>query len=259
MGNQSTLKKDKSIKNDLLCMEDTWDQAALSRDKFIKKIGINIEVRGVKGNAYFMQLCHNALLKSEDALELGTGTGAVPIFVGHLGKKMICVDSSLNMLKIAKTNCRKFCNISFKKASMNKLPFSDCHFDLIIKRLAPDNLNELSRVLKKRGTFLNLTNGELDAIELRKLFKKEHHQGIKEYRAMLKNNNFKIVEEKIFKFKEIYRKPSELIAVLEAAPIFEDFFENKKHYKKIIYEYFKNKKEFVLTRQKYITRGTKTI
>lgn len=236
-----------------------YNETAYKRNKFIKKIGKNIEIQGVKGNAYFMQRCHEAVLKSEKILELGTGTGVVPSFIGYLGKEMVCVDNSANMLKVARRNCGKIKNIKFVKADINKLPFSDNYFDLIIKRLAPDNLIELSRVLKLGGMFLNLTNCELDGIEIRKLFGKPAHLGLNEYRNMLKDNNYKIVKEKVFKFKEIYHSQSYLMSMLEIAPIVDDFHKNKQYYKKIISECFKGKNKFTLTRHKYVSSGIKAI
>ncbi|HBB04799.1 TPA: hypothetical protein DCZ39_08165 [Patescibacteria group bacterium] len=44
------------------------------------------------------------------------------------------------MLKLAKENCSMYDNVLFMKEDIHALTFRDGNFDLIIKRLAPDDL-----------------------------------------------------------------------------------------------------------------------
>ncbi|MCF7835270.1 radical SAM protein [Candidatus Gracilibacteria bacterium] len=234
-----------------------YNDSAIFRDKFISKIGHGIVIKGEKGNKDFYGLIHNYLLNSDLTLEIGTGTGIVPKTLGKLGKNIISVDFSKNMLKVAKKNCEIYNNIVFKKEDINKLSFKDQTFNLIIKRLAPDNLNQIFRVLKDSGNFINFTNGENDGKELKEMFGFPYHESVSSYRDKLIKQGFNILYEKEFQFEEIYESFDVLANMLNIAPIIPDFLDKKEYYLDKIKKYFNKHKSFILTRHKYLTNAKK--
>jgi len=104
--------------------------------------------------------------QSAKILDLCTGTGDL---AGILQKtytdcKIIGMDFSENMLKIAK---EKYPNIEFIEADCTQLPFEDELFDLCVISFGLRNtediskaLQEIHRVLKKDGYFINIDLGK---------------------------------------------------------------------------------------------------
>lgn len=236
-----------------------YNNTATKREKFINDFGKKIKIEGAKGNQAFLQLARSLITQSGLTLEIGTGTGVMPCWLGPLNKKMICVDFSANMLKIAKKNCKNFPNIKFIKADLNFLPFKKNTFDLVIKRLASDNLKEVRRVLKQNGSFLNFTNGQKDGKELKEMFGLSLHESTQEYRKKLLNYGFTLKLSKKFLFKEIYHDLKILIKILEITPLLPDFSEKKQMYTSKLKQHFLKNDLFILTRHKYLTYAVKTI
>lgn len=239
-------------------MEDFYQKTAKKRDLFIKEIGQKISIEGEKGNRHFMQLCEQQILKSNNILEIGTGTGTIPLWLGHLNREMTCIDGSAAMVKIAQKNCQDHTHITFLQADLNNLPFANNSVDLIIKRLAPDNLKEINRVLKKNGRFLNLTNGEKDAVEIKNLFCLPVHEGVANYNDQLQKSGFLVKKSKEFTFYEKYHSCDDLIRMLEIAPIAPEALLIKKSSKNKLEKIFNKDGVFILTRHKYVTEATKT-
>jgi len=107
-----------------------------------------------------------------DILDMGTGTGEIPIGICSNVKSINAIDFSPEMIRIAhkKANKKGIKNISFLVKDSNQLDFRDNSFDviLIINLLhvvpKPENIiNEAKRLIKKEGkiivvTFLNNEN-----------------------------------------------------------------------------------------------------
>nr|MDD3720748.1 class I SAM-dependent methyltransferase [Candidatus Gracilibacteria bacterium] len=236
---------------------DFYNTSAKKRKKFYDDNGHKIIIHGVKGNQSFYKMVDLFIRISDSIIELGTGLGIVPKTIGYIGKDMISMDFSEEMLNIAKENCKEYKNITFKKGNINNIPYGDNLFDLVIKRLAPDNLKEISRILIPNGIFINFTNGEYDAIELKKLFNLPPHESINEFRTKLIDSNFDILYEGEFTFLEEYKDIDTLVKMLEIAPIIEDFYLNKEKYILVLEKLFKDNKSFFLTRHKYLTNARK--
>lgn len=234
-----------------------YNDSAIFRDKFISKIWHWIVIKWEKWNKDFYWLIHNYLLNSDLTLEIWTGTWIVPKTLWKLWKNIISVDFSKNMLKVAKKNCEIYNNIVFKKEDINKLSFKDQTFNLIIKRLAPDNLNQIFRVLKDSWNFINFTNWENDWKELKEMFWFPYHESVSSYRDKLIKQWFNILYEKEFQFEEIYESFDVLANMLNIAPIIPDFLDKKEYYLDKIKKYFNKHKSFILTRHKYLTNAKK--
>ena len=69
--------------------------------------------------------------KSKEILEVGSGSGALSVFLSHLGYKVISVDNDEGVLNIAKKNSAYLNGkVTFQKADAYNLPFNNDSFDL---------------------------------------------------------------------------------------------------------------------------------
>ena len=107
----------------------------------------------------------------DEVLECACGTGAISIYIAQKCKKLIATDFSDGMLKQALKKCRHFKNVTFQKADITKLEFTDASFDKVVAgnviHLLPEPekaLDELKRVTKAGGTiiiptYINMSKG----------------------------------------------------------------------------------------------------
>jgi|SRR3989344_1852443 len=94
-------------------------------------------------------------------LEVGCGTAYISLFFAKRGYLATCLDINPKILKIAQKNFTKEgIRAKFVLADASHLPFKNCQFDVVTSfgllehfhNPAPI-INEMSRVLKKRGLF----------------------------------------------------------------------------------------------------------
>ena len=102
-------------------------------------------------------------------LECACGTGAITACIAEKCRKLIATDFAPGMLKQAARKCRKFSNVSFKKADITCIRCADARFDKVVAgnviHLLPDpgkTLTELERVVKPGGriiipTYINMS------------------------------------------------------------------------------------------------------
>lgn len=234
-----------------------YNSSAVKRKEFYESVWQKMLIHWIKWNQTFYEIVDKYIRKSDSVIELWTWLWIVPRTIWYIGKDMISMDFSEEMLSIAKENCKKYKNITFKKWDINNIPFVNNSFDLVLKRLAPDNVKEINRILINGWSFINFTNWENDAIELKQLFEFEPHESTKEFREKLLENDFEILYEWEFTFLEEYKDINTLSKMLEIAPIIEDFYINKDKYIWKLKELFKDNKSFFLTRHKYLTNARK--
>ena len=103
-------------------------------------------------------------IKNKKILDAGCGSGIRSKILARKGAKVIGVDISKNMLDIAREYCKGL-KIRFDKASIDKLPYKNNSFDIIIASLVIHYLKnpnkafkEFHRVLKKGGILIFSTN-----------------------------------------------------------------------------------------------------
>jgi ubiquinone/menaquinone biosynthesis C-methylase UbiE len=114
---------------------------------------------------YILEPFTDILNKNIIILDLGCGMGRLsyPIAIRYPNIKMIGIDISPEMIKIAKQNAKDLKNIKYKindgvslseidNDSIN-LVFSMTTFQHIPNKIAQGYINEISRVLKKQGKF----------------------------------------------------------------------------------------------------------
>jgi SAM-dependent methyltransferase len=81
--------------------------------------------------------------KNKEILEVGSGSGALSIFLSHLGYKIISIDNDEEVLNIARRN-NAYLNgkVTFKKADAYRLPFKDNSFDLCFSQGFFEHFND---------------------------------------------------------------------------------------------------------------------
>jgi len=106
---------------------------------------------------------------TDDVLECACGTGAISVCIASKCKSLIATDLADGMLKQTKKKCKKFNNVSIKRADITNIKCKDQSFDKVVAgnviHLLPDPkkaLKELERVVKKDGmiiipTYINIS------------------------------------------------------------------------------------------------------
>ena len=106
---------------------------------------------------------------TDEVLECACGTGAITVCIAEKCRRVIATDFASGMLKQAARKCRKFSNVSFKKADITSIKCKDDRFDKVVAgnviHLLPDPgkaLAELERVVKPGGkiiipTYINMS------------------------------------------------------------------------------------------------------
>lgn len=68
-------------------------------------------------------------------LDVGTGPGIIAFFLAELGKKVMGIDLSENMIQIARRNARDYnLDVDFRVGDAENLPFDDESFDAVVNR-----------------------------------------------------------------------------------------------------------------------------
>ena len=126
---------------------------------FIKKL----ELQALETAEERIPLYLEVGLKDADLiLDVGCGSGMVTRDIAHLTKgKVIGVDGSSDMIKVAKKILHDYDNVELQVANANDLPFDDDTFDIVTCNLflmwADDPqkvVNEMARVTKSGGIVL---------------------------------------------------------------------------------------------------------
>ena len=106
---------------------------------------------------------------TDEVLECACGTGAITVCIAEKCRRLIATDFATGMLKQAVRKCRKYRNVSFKRADITNLKCRDERFDKVVAgnviHLLPDPqtaLKELERVVKPGGkiiipTYINMS------------------------------------------------------------------------------------------------------
>ncbi|RQW81049.1 MAG: class I SAM-dependent methyltransferase [Methanothrix sp.] len=95
-------------------------------------------------------------------LDVGTGPGFIAFLLAELGKKVVGIDLSEDMIKIANRNAKELgFNVDFKVSDAENLPFDDESFDAVVNRHVlwtlpnPERAtHEWKRVLRPGGTLI---------------------------------------------------------------------------------------------------------
>ena len=154
-----------------------------------------------------------SFFKGAKILDLCTGTGDMSGFIKekYPESEIIGLDISSKMLEIAR---KKHPDINFIQGDASKMPFNDNEFDFIISTFGFRNIkdkisaiNEIKRVLKKDGYFLQLDFGKsglmpfFDFIIL--FFARIFSKDFEAYKYLIKSKNeFLSPKELVEEFKK---------------------------------------------------------
>jgi ubiquinone/menaquinone biosynthesis C-methylase UbiE len=151
---------------------------------------------------------------NDRVLDLACGPGFVALEFARHAREVVGVDLTAEMLKKARALARRegFKNVTFRRANVNRLPFPNGSFDLVVTRASfhhfPEPgrvLREIARVIKKTGRILisdNTSKNDPEKSrlqnELEKLRDPSHVEmlPLKKWRRLFKNAGLRVVKEK---------------------------------------------------------------
>lgn len=173
--------------------------------------------------------------KDEIALDIGCADGKFTLSVAPFFRKVYGIDTSKVNLDIAKSHSgdERSKNVVYSLQDANHTSFEDSFFDLAYCRRGPSYYQEYHRVLKTKGHYLEIGIGELDTVELRKIFGRGQNYGEWDNSTLGKNLKalgglgFKVIFAENFHYFEYYPSYEELDLFLQGVPIFEDFDSEK--------------------------------
>lgn len=165
------------------------------------------------------------------ALDVGCGDGKFTFKIAEYFPKIIGIDTSQELLKIARAKQKslKVDNVVFKFQDACQTLFESVSFDVVYCRRGPSFFKEYYRILKNGGYYLEIGIGEKDTLDLKNIFgrgqgfSKWNESRLVKDKKELKEIGFGIIYAKEFIYDEYYPSYKELDFFLQGVPIFEDF------------------------------------
>jgi ubiquinone/menaquinone biosynthesis C-methylase UbiE len=203
--------KNNRMENRVELEKTFWDSFAKKYDKFINKIAS--KTYGI----IFDNLAIDTS-KSENLLEIATGTGIIALRLSDHITKIIAIDIAPEMIKIAKEKSlqKSISNIDFRIGDSCNLEFQDKTFDTIIASnvlhlLFEPNLalQEMKRVLKDNGQIIiptychgaNLKSHIISRLMGLAGFKARTRWTLTSFRDFVRENGFEIIKEYLIRDK----------------------------------------------------------
>lgn len=155
------------------------------------------------------------LIKDKVVLDAASGEGYGSYILSQKSARVTGIDLSEDAIEHAKKTYKRF-NLSFEHASIEKLPFQDQSFDVVVsfetiehvdENIQQSFLNEIKRVLKKDGLLIMSTPNKYIYSD-RVNYKNEFH--VKEFYV----EEFKTFLSKYFSFVDIYYQNYEVYSVI---------------------------------------------
>lgn len=173
--------------------------------------------------------------KNKGALDLGCADGRFTLLIAPHFKNVIAIDLSKGMLKAAKLlqKKEKVRNVSFEETDTFNTSFLNNSFDIIYSRRGPTPFNEISRLLKKGGYFIDIGIGEKDCQEIKEVFGRGQDYGewiestLKNYKKELQSYGLNVIFGEDYFATEYYPDYRNLDLFLQGVPIFTDYDSDK--------------------------------
>ena len=173
--------------------------------------------------------------KDKIVLDIGCADGKFTLSVAPFFKKVYGIDTSKVNLDIAKSHGddERSTNVEYSLQDASHTLFEDSFFDIAYCRRGPSYYEEYRRILKANGYYLEIGIGEMDTVELKKIFGRGQGYGkwdkstLSENLIKLKALGFKVVFAENFHYFEYYPSYKEIDLFLRGVPIFEDFDSEK--------------------------------
>ncbi len=202
-------------------------------------------------------------LRSKDkiVLDIGCADGKFTLSIAPYFKKVYGIDISKINLDIADSHSgdEESENVEYSFQNARHTSFKDSFFDIAYCRRGPPFYEEYYRILKENGYYLEIGIGEMDTVELKKIFGRGQNYG-KWGKSRLDGNlkelqdlGFKVVFAENFHYFEYYPSYEEFDVFLQGVPIFEDFDSEKD--KTALQEYvkkFSTDKGILLSRHRVV-------
>lgn len=217
-----------------------WNQIAEKLDGY--RGTYNVEFDGTNGEEQFLEIIKGKLFSHSKVLDVGCADGSFTIELAPFADKIVGIDLSPVMIDKAKNSAGSLAS-HFFVADGKKLPFEDHTFDLVFSRRGPVSLpgflEEAIRVTKPGGHVVEITIGDKDAIELKRIFNrgqdysdinKSRYLEIKDRLEM--NDGIRISELHEYYCNAIYPTLEDVCLLLSSTPIIDDF-DISKDYKHI--------------------------
>lgn len=204
--------------------------------------------------------------KNKVALDVGCADGRFTLSMSPNFKRIIAIDTSDGMLRAAERNKKasNLKNVDFVKQDVHKMTFPANSFDVIYDRRGPTDFPLFYKVLKPGGFLLNISIGEKDTAELKKIFGRGQNFGewnkskLSEEKEQVEKAGFKMIYSEDFHYNEYYLSFKDLDVFLQGVPIFEDYdFKKDKKYLEEYVGKFKNAKGIDLPRHRYVIVAVK--
>ena len=174
-------------------------------------------------------------LKDKIALDIGCADGKFTLSVAPYFRKVYGIDTSKVNLDIAKSHNvdERSKNVEYSLQDASHTSFENSFFDIAYCRRGPTFYKEYHRILKTNGYYLEIGIGEMDTVELKKIFGRGQGYGkwdkstLDENLKELRGLGFKVVFAENFHYFEYYSSYEEFDLFLQNVPIFEDFDSEK--------------------------------
>ncbi len=169
--------------------------------------------------------------KDKAALDIGCADGKFTLSIAPYFKKVYGIDISKKNLDVAQSHNEdeRSRNVEYSFQDASKISFKDSFFDLAYCRRGPTFYKEYHRIVKTGGYYLEIGIGEMDTVELKKVFGRGQGYGkwdqskLDENLKELQSIGFKVVFADNFHYFEYYPSYEELDLFLQGVPIFEDY------------------------------------
>ena len=168
-------------------------------------------------------------------MDIGCADGKFTLSVAPFFRKIYGIDTSKVNLDIAKSHSddERSKNVEYSLQDASHTLFEDSFFDMAYCRRGPSYFEEYHRVLKTNGHYLEIGIGEMDSVELKKIFGRGQGYGkwdksrLDESLKELQGLGFKVIFAENFHYFEYYPSYKEFDLFLQGVPIFEDFDSEK--------------------------------
>lgn len=206
--------------------------------------------------------------KNKTALDIGCADGKFTLSIAPYFQKVYGIDTSKENLDVAKSHSgdKKSKNVEYSLQDAKDTSFKDSFFDIAYCRRGPSYYKEYCRILKTNGVYLEIGIGEMDTIELKKIFGRGQNFGrwdvstLQKDAQELEDLGFDMIYEKDFHYFEYYRTYQDLDLFLQGVPIFEDFDSTKDRQELEQYtEEFSTTKGIKLSRHRIVLVGKKVV
>ena len=185
-----------------------WDRMAKRYDRHTKRLGAMYDE--------MVRRILQELAPDDVVLDIGTGTGEIPLRICHAVSRAEAVDASREMIAIARDNAklRGARNVTFSVHNSYNLPFRDGTFDAVILsnllhivEHPADVLAEARRVLKAAGRLIAPTYVGRESVRARIfswVLKRTGHPVYTRFtsrslRALIERSGFEVADQALLK------------------------------------------------------------